>query len=272
MLHRRAIAALLLAACGLARSVIAAPPDDASRAALAETLSQLLRDAIPLHYDKQKDWGATKEITAGYRVEGKPFHIHVHRRKKAVDHGVWKHYKLNVVEPEKNLRLRLSDLHPLPDGRMGFTLELDATLDAWCRAKVYQYGVHLIAIEVEGDVKFHLQIRGEVGLQATAVDRAAAIAVLPLVQAATLTLDEFQIRRISNANGLIVRELSGGLRSVIEDELNGPQLTAKLNRAIDKKRDELVFAPTDLVKSGWWPLTREGEAPAEPSPTPSPSS
>ena len=255
-MSRRLATAVLLAACGLARVAAATEPNDASRAALAETLSQLLRDAIPLQYDKQKDWGATKEITVGYRAEGKPFHLHVHRRKKAVDHGVWKHYKLHVVEPDQNLRLRLSDLHALPGGRMGFTLELDSRLDAWCRAKVYQYGVHLIALEAEGDVKLHLQIRGEVGLQATADKGAAAIAVQPLAHAATLTLDEFQIRRVSNANGPVVRELSSGLRSIIEDELNGPHLTAKLNGAIDKKRNKLVFAPADLLKSGWSPLTR----------------
>jgi hypothetical protein len=43
------------------------------------------------------------------------------------------------------------------------------------------------------------------------------------------------------------------MRSLVENELNGPQLTAKLNRAIEKKRDRLTFAPADLIASGWWP-------------------
>ncbi len=261
---RLCVIAVALAASGFARIAAADPPNEAARAALAETLSQLLRDAVPLQYDKQKDWGATREITAGYRVEGKPFHYHVHRRKHAVNHGVWKHYKLQFVDPDQTLRLRLSDLQPLPGGRMAFTLTLDAKLDVWSRAKVYQYGVHLIALEVEGDMQLHLEIHGEVGLQATVAGGAAAIAVQPLIHDAKLSLEEFHIRRVSNANGPIVRELSGGVRSLVEDELNGPQLAAKLNRAIDKKRDRLVFAPADLLKSGWWPLSREGEAPAEP--------
>jgi hypothetical protein len=251
---RLGVIAVTLVACGLARTAAAGPPNEAARAALAETLSQLLRDAIPLQYDKQKDWGATREITAGYRVEGKPFHYHVHRRKHAVNHGVWTHHRLQVVDPDQNLHLRLSDLQPLAGGRMTFTLTLDAKLDAWCRAKVYEYGVHLGALEVEGDMRLHLEIHGEVGLQATVAGGAAAIAVQPLIHDAKLSLDEFHIRRVSNANGPIVRELSGGVRSLVEDELNGPQLTAKLNRAIDKKRDRLVFAPADLLKSGWWPL------------------
>ena len=255
MSHRIAAAAILLAVCGSVRPATATPPDEAARAALAETLGQLLRDAIPVEYDRQQNWGATTDITVGYRAEGKPFHLHVHRRKKAVEHGVWKHYKLRAIEPEKNLRLRLSDLHALHNGRMGFTLELDAKLDAWSRAKVYQYGVHLIALEVEGDMQLHVDVRGEIGLQAAAVNGAAAIAVQPIVHDAKLVLDELHIRRVSNAHGPIVRELGDGVRSLVEDELNGPQLTAKLNRAIDKKRASLVFTPADLLKSGWWPLS-----------------
>lgn len=32
------------------------------------------------------------------------------------------------------------------------------------------------------------------------------------------------------------------------DELDGPSLTAKLNRAIDKKRDRLVLSPGKLLE------------------------
>jgi hypothetical protein len=212
-------------------------------------LSQLIRESIPLDYDKQQDWGATREVTVGYRVDGKPFHYHVHRRKKAVEHGVWKHYKLRVVDPDKNLRLRLRDLRPLAPGRMAFTLDLESKLDAWARAKVYQYGVHVIALEVEGDMQMRLQIDGEIALQATVVNGSAAIAAHPVVTDARLALDEFHLRRVSDARGPIVRELSDGVRSIAEDELNGPQLAAKLNRAIEKKRDRLTFAPADLMGS-----------------------
>jgi hypothetical protein len=242
--------AALLAACGLASHATAQSPQPNASDALATTLSQLIREAIPLAYDKQKDWGATREITVGYRVDGKPFHYHVHRRKKYVEHGVWKHYKLRVVEPDKNLRVRLRDLRPVAPGRVAFTLELESKLDAWARAKVYHYGVHVIALEVEGDLQMRLQIHGEIALQATVVSGAAAIAAHPVVTDAKLSLDEFRIRRVSDARGPIVRELSDGVRAIVEDELNGPQLTAKLNRAIEKKRDELIFAPASLVGSG----------------------
>jgi hypothetical protein len=248
MTHRCAIAAFL-AACVYATQSPTATASDQPPAALADTLSNLLRDAIPLHYDKQKDWGATREIIAGYRVDGKPFHYHVHRRKRAVEHGVWKHYKLRVVDPGKTLRLRVRDLRPIAPGRMAFTLDLESKLDAWARAKVYQYGVHIIALEVEGDVTMRLEIKGEIALTAMVVDGSAAIAAHPVVTDARLALDELHIRRVSNARGPIVRELSEGIAAIAEEELNGPKLTARLNRAIEKKRDALVFAPAALLGS-----------------------
>src|SRR5262245_15548482 len=107
---------LFLAACGLALTLAAQPasadpphaPDDPYNA-LAATISRLIEGAIPLEYDKQKDWGATTEILTGWNIEGKPFHWHAFQRRRTVNHGVWKHYRLRLIEPEKNLVVALTD-------------------------------------------------------------------------------------------------------------------------------------------------------------------
>lgn len=224
---------------------------DPSRLKLAASLSQLLEEAIPINYDKRKDWDAQTEIVVGLRTEGSGFHTKVHRKKKMVDHGVWKHYRFRVIDPEQNLSVQLTRLQPIAPGRVGFTLRIDAKLDAWARAKVYQYGVHVIALEVEGDTRMILDLSGEIGLQVTAVDGAPGMSVDPRVTDARLQLEDFHIRRVSQARGPIVKELSGSVRRVIEEEANGPQLVEKLNRAIDKKRDRLVFSTTDWLKSPW---------------------
>jgi hypothetical protein len=233
-----------------------APSIDPARAKLAATISQLLEDAIPLAYDKQKDWGAQTEIVVGLRTEGKGFDTKIHRRKKLVDHGVWKHYRLRMVEPEKNLSVQLTRLDALPGGRVAFTLRVDAKLDAWARAKVYQYGVHLIALEVEGDMRSILEISGEIGLRVTTVDGAPGMAVDLVATDARLQLEDFHIRRVSEARGPVIQELSGGVRRLVEEEANGPQMVEKLNRAIDKKRDKLVFSTASWLESSWWQVSQ----------------
>src|SRR5690242_18249708 len=129
-------AALLLIACALAAYGFAfkAQAADPQTPALADTLSRLLRDAIPTEYEKQQDWGATKQLTVGIRPAGKLSDLYLKKHKKTVNHGVWKHYKLRLVEPDKNLVVHVTDLHPIESGRMGFTVHLDAKLDAWARA------------------------------------------------------------------------------------------------------------------------------------------
>jgi hypothetical protein len=250
-----------LAACGLALALAAPraaaqPPlaADDSYNALAAAISRLIEDAIPLEYDKKKDWGATTEIHAGWNIEGKPFHWHAFERKRAVNHGVWKHYRLRLVEPETDLVVALSDLRPVGLGRVAFTLSVDARLDAWARAKVYNYGVHLIAVEMESDMRVRVTLEGELGVELRTVDAAAAIALAPVVLDAQLVVEELNLRRISNAHGPLVHELGDGVRRLVEEELNGPRLVEKLNRAIEKKRDRLTFRPAELLESDWWPL------------------
>jgi hypothetical protein len=237
------------------RSVGQSVPDP-SQQALAAALSRLIENAIPLEYDKQKDWGATTDIPVGLRTEGSGLKLRIKKRERAVNHGVWKHYTLRLVDPQQNLHVQLVELRPLTIGRVAFRLQLDAKIDAWARAKVYQYGVHLIALEMEADMRVRATIDGEVGIEPRqhADGGGHALAVVPVVTAAQLQIDEFHLRRVSNADGPIVRELGDGVRKLVEDELNGPKLVEKLNRAIEKKRDRLEFRPAELLEQKWWPI------------------
>ena len=250
----RVLLVVALAASTARGQSVAGPTIDPARQSLAFELSRLIRSEIPLEYDKQKDWGATKEIAVGLRTEGKGFDTKLRRRKKAVEHGVWKHYKLRMIEPERHLAVTPTDLRPLEGGRVGFTLQFDAKLDVWARAKIYQYGVHLIALELEGDLHVRLAIDGEIGLRVQVVGGAPGVAVEPVVSAARLDVDDLHVRRVSDASGPIIRQLGDGVRKLVEEELSGPRLAEKLNRSIEKKRDRLVFGAGELVKTDWWPL------------------
>ncbi len=231
-----------------------APLDPAPQNALAATLSRLLEDAIPPEYEKFKDWGATAEIPSGLRITGKPFHWHANQRTHTVNHGVWKHYKLRLIDPQQNLHVTLADLQPLGAGRVAFTLQGDARIDAWARAKVYEHGVHLIALEIESDMRVQVVVHGELAIELGAGESGPTLAVVPVVTDSHLEISDFHLRRVSNAKGPLVHELGDGVRKLAEEELNGPRLTEKLNRAIAKKRDRLTFRPAELLETTWWPL------------------
>lgn len=234
----------------VAQVVVEQPLTDAARSTLAWTFAKLIEDAVPPHYDKQKDWGRTKNITVGLEFEDGKFE----RRKKPVNHGVWKHYKAWLVDPEHNLSVRIENLRSLKGNRVGFTLLVSAKLDLWARAKVYEYGVHLIALEAAGQTAFEVALDCEVGVQLKIVGDESRAVIDPRVIDARLTLREFRLDRVSNAHGPLVEELGEEVKKLVEEELHGPELTAKLNRAIDKKRGKLEFTLPALFNSSWWPL------------------
>ena len=73
------------------------------------------------------------------------------------------------------------------------------------------------------------------------------LAIRPVVTAARLALDDFRLTRISDVKGPLIEELGDGIRHLVEDELDGPNLVARINRSIEKRRDKLVITPDKLL-------------------------
>ena len=218
---------------------------------LADSFARLIEQAIPREYEKRKDWGQTKNITVGLRNDG----LRLHRRKKRVKHGTWKHYKIRLVDPKETvdstetLDIEINNIRPAEAGRLGFTLVIKAKFDLWARVKVYRYGVHLIALEIVGDAAIDLALDCEIGFRLKTHAGTAGVAFDPRVADARLDITAFHLHRISNANGPLLQELGEEFPRLIERELQGPQLVAKLNRAIDKKRHRLELSFSDLLNA-----------------------
>lgn len=253
LLRHRATATYLLvwvhATAGQAEPTHAPEPQH-----LAQAFGRLVADAVPEVYDKREDWDRQKNITVGLKTEGKGLRTKIRRRKKPVNHGVWKHYRVRLDEPEQNLQVRVENLRSIDPGRVGFTLRAAAKLDAWARAKVYHYGVHLIALEMVGEMHVDLRIDCEVGIAVKTIDNSPGIAIDPQVTDAALQFSHFRLQRVSNAKGPLVRELGDAMQKAIQRDLQGPKLTQKLNRAIEKKKDRLQLTWRDLLQSDWSPL------------------
>lgn len=228
--------------CGKATAEPTVAPSSTS-VAIANAFAGLIEKAIPREYDKRKNWGHTKKITSGIRMDG----IKIYRRKKAVKHGVWKHYRIKLIDPDERLKVRIVNLQSLENGRVGFTMKLQVKFDIWARAKIYKYGVHLIALETVGDAEIDLALDCEVGMNFQTQSGDTGVALDPLVTGARLDITDFHLHRVSNAKGPIIRELGEELPRIIERELQGPKLVAKLNKAINKKRDRLELSFSELV-------------------------
>ena len=76
----------------------------------------------------------------------------------------------------------------------------------------------------------------------------------PVVKDAKLDLVQFKLKRISHADGPIIRQLGDGLEDVLRlyiDEHND-EIARKINRQIQKEQDDFRFSLHDLMKHSWF--------------------
>jgi hypothetical protein len=215
---------------------------------LSQAAAKMIAAEIPREYDRKKDWGRTKEITTGVRSSGNFFKFDIHHKRSEVNHGVWKHYRLTLVEPEKNLDVQIENLRTLELGRVALTLNVAAKVHGWARAKIYDRGIHIIALEAEGDTNVRLSIDAEIGVESVKTDSLLpTYAVNPVITDARVKFDDFQLKRISDVRGSFAREVGIILREAVEDELRGKKLADSINHSIDKHRDRLQLTPEMLL-------------------------
>ena len=89
------------------------------------------RRIVPREFKGSKDWGKTTRITSGVRSYGNFFDFNIHRKTSEVNDGVWKKYRLTLVEPEKNLTVRIDNLHSIDSGKHALTLFVAAKVHGW---------------------------------------------------------------------------------------------------------------------------------------------
>lgn len=215
---------------------------------LSQAAAKIIAAEIPREFERKKDWGRTKEVTTGVRSSGNFFKFDIHRQTSEVNHGIWKHYRLTLVDSDKNLDVKIEGLRTLESGRVALTLNVAAKVHGWARAKVYDRGIHIVALEAEGDTNIRLSLDAEIGVESVKSDSfLPGYAIDPVVTAARLKFDDFRLTRISDVRGTLAHELGIVLREAVEDELKGQKLANKINHSINKHRDRLQLTPEMLL-------------------------
>jgi hypothetical protein len=214
---------------------------------VAHIVSGMIADAIPRDYEKRQDWGKTKEITTGLEFKGHPWDPKIDRQETEVNDGVWKHYKVSLVDPNQNLTVNIEDLRSLEAGHIAFRLVVTAKVHGWAQARVYETGIPLGTYTAEGDSRVNLAIDSDIALETTPSSFLTGIAIKPHVSAAQVKLDEFHLTRFGELKGALAHDLGDGLKHLVEDELDGPKLVDKLNHALEKKQKKLVITPEKLL-------------------------
>lgn len=235
-------------------SVAAAPADIAVLdGSLGGLIATIIRENLPDQYEARDHWGDTKEVWAGLDIRREGWEIKTKRRKKQVNHGTWKLYRVRVVEPDKYLHVEVRDVRALPGGRVEFELLADAKLDVFARLSQWELGVQLISLSVNAEARTQFHVRCNLGLSLDPTKLPPDVLLDPQVSQADLRLVDFRVARISQIGGSVAHELGDQSRSLLERELHkqNEKLPNKINRQIDKSRDKLRLSVAELLASRW---------------------
>ncbi len=238
-----------------------------------ELVTQIVLDTMPHEIVRDKDWGKTRQMWDGVRIRWEGNRLDTRRRWKTVNHGTWKRYEVRLVDPEQRFAVQVESPQAQQDGRVGFVAQVDAAIDVFGRVAQWERGVQLLSLSAEATAVVRLRIDCHVAMKLDVSRFPPDVRFEPEVTAAELQLVRFRLHRISQVQGPLVRELGSALRSFIESKIADRQdrMVQRINRRIERQKDDLRLSIHDLLASRWGDLAAEqlestGDLPPDPEP------
>jgi hypothetical protein len=247
---------MLLAAAVLcnAAAVNAEPPDTTAPvsftppAEFQEFITGLAREHLPDKYEKHKNWGDTKRVWAGVKLERDGLRVETRRRYREVNDGPWQMYRIDLIRPEKHFQVEVADIRRVDHKILG-QITVVARLHAFGRHAQWERGVQLFSISADATVRVRLKAQVEFTTRIDAGKVPPDLLLSPRVTKADLEILDFRLNRVSDLDGPLVRSLSSTVREIVEDKLaeKRDKLVEKMNKSLAKREAKFRLSASDLV-------------------------
>ncbi|MDX1930181.1 MAG: hypothetical protein SFV81_26875 [Pirellulaceae bacterium] len=214
-------------------------------------LTTMIRENLPPTYEDNKKWGLQKEVWDGVEIWREGRHLETKRKKKLVNAGTWTKYRVEFVEPDKNLHIEFQQLQSLPDGRIAFSVSVEALLDVFGRMSQWVRDVQVISLSVNADATCKMTMSGTVKFQLNPLKLPPDVIIKPHVDHAAVELSHFRVRRVSQIGGDFAKALGEGARGAIDKKIEetNEKLVDKINKQIEKQQSKMVFSMQDWLQS-----------------------
>jgi hypothetical protein len=205
---------------------------------------------LPDKYEKRKNWGSTERRMTGLSVQLDDGRLKTHRKFSEVNDGRWTRYGVKLADPEEQFDIQVSRIEELEGGRMALDLVAVARLGVFGRQSLWTRGVQIFSLSAEADARVRFTARAEVTTRLDPTVFPPDVHVSPTITKASLEILDFRLRRISRADGPLVRSLSHSVREMLEDKLaeDNDKLVARLNKSIAKEQDKLKLSLAEMMR------------------------
>jgi hypothetical protein len=277
LLARIGFAAIVLSFCCSLPSIaespaVSQPAGSNIEQSLSTIVQQLVIDSVPRQFSDDKKWGKQTKVVNGLTIKNDGDGLKIRKHTHEVNDGLWTEYRGELVDPNKELQIRVENLHSSGPGQSSLQLFLAARLHGEARLEEWKNGVKLLNITTDADCKIEARIDMDVRWHWQPGTLFGDVAVEPKVTGADLRLVDFDLKKVSLLQGWAARELGDGLKHTVQKQLHReePKLVEKLNAAIQKKQGKLRFSPDAAVATGFskleslFHLNDAGATPAAP--------
>jgi hypothetical protein len=231
-------------------------------------LTDLVREHLPHEYEKKKNWGNTEWRFDGLSVQLDDGRLKTHRKFAEMKDGRWTMYRIKLADPEEQFDVEVSRMEELPDGRVAMDLAAVAKLDVFGRQSLWTRGVQVFSLSAEADAKVRLTAHAEIATRLDPTVFPPDVHLAPNITTAHLEILDFKLRRISRADGPLVRSLSHTAREELEDKLaeDNEKLVAKLNKSLAKQQGKLKLSLAEMMQVKLGASARQEPRPPETDP------
>lgn len=216
----------------------------------SETLRAAILTAIPDKYEDLRHWDKTKDVLVGVKVHQRGFQIRVSEQKRAVKHGLWHRYKVELIDPINATKLKIEQIQTLDLSHFRFQVRLTSKIR--CRGDFEQWllgvkGLNMTVVS-EADVQVIADCELSIRSQSNRKSLLPDLILEPKVNRVSISLRDLDVKRIGEIRGDVAETIGDISRRDIENLLQGQEdrVVKKLNEAINKNRNLLRIPASRL--------------------------
>ena len=236
MRKKRALPLLLICVACLVpadgASLVAADSIEKQISTFAQTI---VVHQMPRVYEDLEKWNRTTEVFDGVRVQSRGLIPRISKRKKRVNHGTWKRYRVSVADPQSDVKVEVRNLSR--EGNIvRFQISALAAMRGDAELQQWTLGTRLFEVTAVANITVQAVFDCQVEIRAKGGLLLTGLSLAPSVVSSKLYLHAFDLVRVGKARGKLIGELGEELRGHIRRELTKREakLTEKANKAIAK--------------------------------------
>ncbi len=247
--------------CANAQPTRLRPPDTSDSAAqpfdadhsLNKLITGLVLESMPHSYSKTKDWGKQSERFDGIKFRREGWRIETKRRKKEVNHGTWRKYSAELMDPQNKFSVAVTNIHQTPTKQLGFNVSFKSRLKLFARQAKWVKGVQLYSFSAEGKAAVRLKVQIAMDIHLDPSRLPPDMVFRPKATAADIIVDDFRIDRISKVGGEVAVQVTRAARETLHEKVaeKEKELVVKINKEFEKKSDDLRLSLADAIDSQW---------------------